>query len=217
MFEALLIADSRAWGFDRYQNQPTDYSLNYIVKRGARINDLKSETKRWIRNVGNDRVIFVKIALGINDLLTFKHNHVEKTIVNSSTTAPVVLEKLIAFRQSILNECPRAVVGFVTIPTVSFEKYQYTKCIQTTILSNTQLAHEQQELDRKLDWINSKLVRENDLTTHVFSVSWHTSIRRSSLVRRRNGTHRRVIKSQCKHLYDGLHGDQELKKSGLQT
>ena len=49
------------------------------------------------------------------------------------------------------------------------------------------------------------------MSKYVQSVSWHSSIRRSSLVRRRNGTQRRVLKTQYKHLYDGLHGDSEIK------
>ena len=114
---------------------------------------------------------------------------------------------------------PTAVVGFVTIPTLSFVKYRDSKSDKeqrSFLPTDEQLEIDQNKLDKELIVLNTDIKVENSrkqsgLLKVCYTVSWHYTVSKQSIRKRRSGS-RKVIRNNFANLYDGLHATHSLKK-----
>ena len=82
--------------------------------------------------------------------------------------------------------------------------------------SDKDLQDDQEKLDKELVLLNASIKLENSrkqtgLLKGCYTVSWHNSISRVSIRKRRSGS-RKVVRNNFSELYDGLHPKQSLKK-----
>lgn len=138
-----------------------------------------------------------------------------------------VIGKLKRFKDKIKSIRPQTVVGFITVPTLSFrnypdfritEKYHKSKGKSRTNIgfSDEDLRNDQGKLDVRLIGLNVDIKLYNSrkrsgLLKGCFTISWHNSISRESRRKRRPGS-RKVVKNDFKQLYDGLHATRTLKR-----
>ena len=68
----LFVADSRAFLFDHYSRPPScNLNVDFVIIRGAKIDDLILPTLAKLRSYSDSDVIIVKLAAGIYDLTVF--------------------------------------------------------------------------------------------------------------------------------------------------
>lgn len=216
---AVLVADSRSFGFWRYPQDP-DAPIRYVVQRGAVIKDLRKPALDLIKTLTHETII-VKIAAGINELTSWWKHSGGKELTLSAVSSKILIEKLLKFKQEIHVVRPDALVGFVTIPTISFEKFNdlqtSTGKLWTVKQSKSELKVLQTKLDEILHEVNSRLKVENckrqlPHKKGCRTVSWHNSITTRSKKRTKKGHFKLVYKNNFTKLYDGVHGVSELKK-----
>ena len=122
----IFVADSRGNNFEKYK-QPQDLEVQYIIQRGATISVLTDKTREFIKSPSfpKNKLIFVKIAAGINDILKrVNHSDGTETVVSDTLEVNTIIDKLLLFRSSVKTLIPSALVGFVTIPTAHLKKIQ---------------------------------------------------------------------------------------------
>ena len=158
----------------------------------------------------------VKLAAGINDLTVFTestHSRA-KVLQKSDLSLDGLFAKYTNFKQQVLGCRATAIVSFVTIPPASFAKFQASKSLSVPILSEADLTYNQKQLDFLLEQANARiraLNSELQLGVSSRTLSWHTSIRKSSKRKNRSG-HYTTLRNDFSHLYDGLHAKSDLKK-----
>lgn len=234
----ILVGDSRLHGFDRFRYE--NFRFRSVIKSGAVVETLIEETLSVLREYKDtNRSIIVKIACGINEFTKFDyHNYGKDLRLRSNVSYRTVLDKLKQFKDTIKREVPTAVVGFVTIPTLSFvnyrehisQKYKEERRRQTkeskhkgrkseryrkSNVTDEELQKDQETLDNELLCLNTSLKLENSrkqrgLLKGCYTISWHNSISKESRRKRRSGT-RKVIRNNFSELYDGLHPSRSLK------
>ncbi|MES9885082.1 MAG: hypothetical protein ABW185_29925 [Sedimenticola sp.] len=213
----LFVGDSRAHGFDRY-DCPQKVTVHFVIKRGARVDDLVAPTLTKLQSLYSYDIVIVKIACGINNFTQFVKRNNVKDLVESAATERSVFNELVEFKKAIKHCCPKALVGFVTIPTLSFVKYRDTRVgKEHSQYSDRELSIFQSEVDGKLKSLNIRIKLENSTRQSGFetgcrTVSWHNSITRQSRRKRRDGTSRTVTRTCFNQLYDGLHAVRPLKR-----
>ena len=133
----IVISDSRFGSLTPNQHSDGHCYFNgvhYIAKGGATptqsfFNYCLGKIRLLIRNklIDNKKCIFIKICLGINCLLErFDFNNLElNTIAN--TTSAIVFEKLLRFKNNLLNNFSTSYVSFITIPSANLDKYNQIK------------------------------------------------------------------------------------------
>ena len=121
----LFVGDSRSYGFFRYE-QPKNFETLFCVKRGAKIDDLIGESLEKLKEVRTDLPLIVKIAAGINNLTKFTRHQGGKELIASDISIAEVCNKLDSLKSKIKEARSDALVGFVTIPTLSFENWRWT-------------------------------------------------------------------------------------------
>ena len=220
-----IVADSRANNFDNSSlfKQPEELTIKYCIVRGAKIVDLSNKFLRIIdgENFEDKFPVVIKIACGINDLTQFKRNKEgENELHYSGKEATEVIQELVKFKTDIKQIIPNALVGFVTIPPLSFKLY-HEHCKQKQGLKHPELTDEiletyQTRLDSELDKINNLIKVENCLkqsghSKGCMTVSWHNTVCRQSKRKRNSGRYKVVTKNNFKELYDGLHANSDLK------
>lgn len=216
----ILVGDSRICGFDSLEYP--DVKFESIIKRGAVIDDLREETLELIEKYKNvDRTIIVKIACGINEFTKFKEGENYRDLrYRSGVSNTEVLGKLKSLKQDIKTVRPGTIVGFVTVPTLSFRKYRdyrnkSKRHAKKSKVGDSDLYRDQEKLDNKLALLNASLKFENSrhqvgVSKGCFTVSWHNTVTKRSTRKRRSGS-RVVIRNNFDKLYDGLHANRELK------
>ena len=132
-----------------------------------------------------------------------------------------IFNELKHFKTQIKEVCPQALVGFVTIPTLSFEKNiqcrQNEGKLTVSKYSSTEICRLQCQLDQELSDINSRIKFENSLRQvghekGCMTISLHSTISRTSKKRNRRGKLRTVVRNNFDDLYDGLHAVSHLKQ-----
>ena len=216
----LLIGDSRSYGFSRYK-QPKKLNTDYVVVRGAKVEDLVAPSLEKVKNTRSDLPIFVKIACGINNLTKFKVHDGGKELKPSECPSSELIGKLASFKKKIKEIRPDSLVGFVTIPTLSIEKYnthlRNRGLLWDPELSKSGLEAAQKTVDSALDDVNAWIKRENcekqaNHNRGCRTVSWHNTITKRSKVKRKSGQYKIVFKKDYKLLYDGLHAVSYVKQ-----
>ena len=222
----LLAGDSRLCGFDSFNYE--HFCFRYVIKRGAVIEDLVNETLSILREYKRtDRSIIVKIACGINEFTKFEHHKEGKDLrLKSDVSSRTVFNRLKSLKEKIKTELPTAVVGFITVPTLSFINYRdflrlnprsYKRSgRETRSASDKELQADQAKLDKELTLLNADIKLENSrkqsgLLKGCYTISWHNSISKVSIRKRRSGS-RKVVRNNFADLHDGLHPKNSLKR-----
>ena len=215
----ILAGDSRICGFDSFDYP--GFRFLSVIKRGALISDLHEETLELVRKYKDvDRPVIVKIACGINEYTKFvKRDSVRELRYKSGVSNSNIINKLNLLKQEIKAIRPATVVGFITVPTLSFQKYRDTKKDdkkKTTLKSDSDLEKDQSRLDNKLSLLNASIKFENSrkqsgVCKGCYTVSWHNTIAKRTTRKRRSGS-RILIKNNFDSLYDGLHAKRSLKQ-----
>lgn len=233
----ILVGDSRLTGFETFAYK--DFRFRYVIERGAVVKDLEEKTIAIVREYrGKDRSVIVKIACGINEFTQFEQHENGKILrINNSVSNSNVFDKLKSFKEKIKSELPEAVVGFVTVPTLSFRKYcehrakksrddsqrkkyksgrQSGRHSETKTVSSEDLQVDQEKLDKELASLNTRLKFENSrrqsgVQKGCYTVSWHNTVSKASIRKNRSGS-RTVIRNSFTELYDGLHPTSTLKR-----
>ena len=213
----LLVADSRAFSFDQYpQPKPSSLNLDFVIIRGATIEDLIIPTLAKLRGYSTSDFVIIKLAAGINDLTKFvRQSHgSNKVLRKSDISLEGLFAKFIRFKQQVLACRPTTVISVVTIPSVSFARFQASKHLPSPILSEEDLKYNQKQIDSLLDLANARirsLNAELQLGITTRTLSWHNSIRKPSKRRIRTG-HYTTLRNDFSQLYDGLHAKSTLKR-----
>jgi len=221
LFRAVLVGDSRLVGFDRYV-RPTNLNLDFVIKRGACVEDLVEPTVQLLqqKEFRNADIVVVKLVAGINNFTSIISHSEGKELTLSHTSELGVFQKIVAFKERVKKVCPQALVGFATIPTLSFQKNIQHRIevgkLRKSKYSSGEILRFQQELDEKLVQINARIKFDNSRkqTGHskgCLTVSLHRDITRESKRRNRGGKLRVVTRNTFNQLYDGLHAKSELK------
>ncbi|CAG2220644.1 unnamed protein product [Mytilus edulis] len=126
---AFIVTDSRGNNFDsnRIFEQPPDFKIEYCIVRGATVNELKDVFLQRLNSVDTNRClpIIVKVAVGINDFTKFiKNKNRERELVYSGAKGLEIYEKILEFKAAVKEKLPNALVGFITVPPISFKKYK---------------------------------------------------------------------------------------------
>lgn len=216
---SIFVSDSRGWGFDKYK-QPGDLKFEYVLRRGALVNDLVDETLKLLRRYG-DRVLVVKIALGINEFTCFVSHRNGTELRFSSINEKTVFDKLIEFKHKIKSVNKSCLVGFITIPPISFEKNRQYRLdigkLKESTFSDLQIVEFQDKLNEQVSLLNTRIRLENSTQQSGHrkgcrTISWHNDIVRLSKVRNRRGVLRNRIRNDFSKLYDGIHATSYLKQ-----
>lgn len=229
----ILVGDSRICGFESFKYD--NFEFRYVIQRGAVIQDLVNKTANILQEYkGKDRSIIIKIACGINDFTKFEEYQDGKVLrYKNGISSRKVKERLIDFKKTLKTEVPTAVVGFITIPTLSFDKYRQFRANKNKdrnsgsnrpkdrstnkpTLCVEDLQADQEKLNRELTLLNADIKLENSrnqtgLVKGCYTVSWHNSVTKVSIRKNRSGS-RKVVRNHFSFLYDGLHPEASLKK-----
>ncbi len=118
------------------------------------------------------------------------------------------------FKRQVLASRPTTAISIVTIPPVSFARFQATKHLSSPILTESELKHNQRQLDLLLDQANARIRSVNTELQFGFStrtLSWHTSVRKPSK-RKNRSSYYTSLRNDFSQLYDGLHAKSTLKR-----
>ena len=171
----ILVGDSRVYGFEKFDY--INFHFRYVIQRGAVVNNLINDTLSIVSEYKDqDRPVIVKIYCGINEFTVFKQRKEQRERkegkrsretrahrdlrFNDNVTSRQVFDKLKSLKRKIKTILPTAVVGFVTIPTLSVAKYRDSKSDkeQRSLLpTDEQLEIDQTKLDNKLNLLNTGL------------------------------------------------------------
>ena len=133
----------------------------------------------------------------------------------SATTADQLIAEYFRFKKRIVECRPCVVLSLVSIPTASFSKFQCSKNLRECIISDDLLQLYQTDLDSVLDSFNTRIKffnQELQLGIATRTLSWHTSVRKSSKRKTRSGTYNTKLRNSFSPLYDGLHAVSGLKQ-----
>lgn len=220
--DAIIVGDSRLAGFQRYSS-PTDLQLKFVIRRGARVADLVEPTLEAVRAVRGANILIVKIACGINNFTEFVTHPNGRELTYAGVTGDHVYSELKELKREIKEIKPKALVGFVTVPTLSFAKNIESRIISNRLreskYSTTEVAGLQTALDEQISILNIRLKFENSVhqaghRKGCRTISWHRYITKLSKRKRsRTAKHSRtVVRNNFTKLYDGLHAVSELKQ-----
>lgn len=212
------MADSRSYSFERY-SLPASYDINidYIIKRGATVQDLLSPTLSRLRHYISDSWVIVKVAAGINNLTEFssRDSRGKRVLKPSRVTSHELFNELERFKHSVLATHPKSIVSFATIPPASFLKFQQYRNLRSPIFTAAELSTFQHQHNITIDAINRQIKEYNRNAPNIiqpWNLSWHTSIRKADKRRSRSGRPLRRIRNNFTHLYDGLHAISSIKR-----
>jgi hypothetical protein len=218
----ILVGDFRICGFDTFKYE--NFRTWFVIERGALIKDVVEKTLDIVREYCvQNRDVIVKIAFGVTEYTKFESINGKRFLRFHSVKSRSVIGKLKSFKDKIKSIRPQTVVGFITVPTLSFRNYQdfritekYHKSKANIGFSDEDLQNDQRKLDVELIGLNADIKLENSrkqsgLLKGCFTISWHNSISRESRRKRRSGS-RKVVRNDFKELYDGLHATRTLKR-----
>lgn len=215
------MGDSRLWGVDNYA-KPKDVNIEFVLRRGAKIEELVDPTVDLLKEQRFKAadIVVVKVAAGINNLTFIDSHKSGREISRSSTTDLALFNKIKDFKQKIKEVCPNALVGFATIPTLSFKKNIEYRIRKGNLVKSKHTKHEidhiQNELDETVGKVNTRIKLENSnrQVGHrkgCLTVSLHRDVAKQTKRRNRSGRLRVIEKNSFKQLYDGLHAESSLK------
>ena len=217
----VLFSDSRGnnFGDATKYDIPTDIKVDFVCVRGANIERLTAVALDYLREQPlTGCLLFVKIAAGINDLL-FKCVHPGGVEIDiSDISADEVIDKLKLFREKIKGLYPDCLCGFVTIPTAHIQTaFETNSRLTFSKFSDDERESKQKLLNEKINLINSTIRFEN--YTHqsnhfrgCYNVDWAETIIKPCLKRRhKNAPPRHSFRHMYGKLYDGLHGNSDVK------
>jgi hypothetical protein len=175
----ILVGDSRVYEFEKFDYR--NFRFRYVIQRRAVVDNLVNNTLSIVGEYKDqNRSVIVKIACGINEFTVFRQRKEQKARLkerkegkrsretrahrdlrfNDNVTSRQVFDKLKSLKRKIKTILPTAVVGFVTIPTLSVVKYRDSKSDkeQRSLLpTDEQLEIDQTKLDNKLNLLNTGL------------------------------------------------------------
>ncbi|MES9880249.1 MAG: hypothetical protein ABW185_05135 [Sedimenticola sp.] len=186
------------------------------------MNDLVSPTLDLLRsrNYKQCDILAVKIAAGINDLIKSVRHDGGRQLTLSGVTEKKVFEKLQNFKSEIKSVCPNALVGFATIPSLSFKDNNRHKRdngeLVESLFTEAEIEEQQRKINADICDINKRIKLENSTRQQnhergCLTVSLHSEIEKKSRRRNRGGKLREVTQYKFAKLYDGLHGKSDLK------
>lgn len=211
----ILVCDSRANNFDHYK-QPSDFRIQYIIKRGGKISELKSKLIDFLQTVPPHKVPIVKVGVGINDLLNLQSTPKGKVLVPANITKETFLEQLFTFR-SEAQQCHKGTqLSYITIPPASFQKFQTERASGEFIDSET-LQRYQRDHNNLIVDINAHIRHQNlsqqNSGVSLWTVKWASEIIKSHKRKRGRARKVKVIHDfKFDVLYDGLHGKSDVKR-----
>ena len=222
-FKSIVIGDSRLCGFDRKNTGEID--IDFVIIRGAHVNDVLVPALDKIRSLQTFEggILIIKIALGINHFTEFVRHGQGVELKYSGATGCQVFNELRSFKQRIKSVRPDALVGFVTVPTISFVANKNYRLeagkLKSSIYSDEQLQCFQITLDQEITLLNFKLKEENSFKQDghnrgCMTVSWHKYVTRSSKRKRNKQSTKSqtVVRNNFSGLYDGIHAISTLKQ-----
>lgn len=222
--KVVLIGDSRLCGFSDRLTCPDDLEINFVIRRGARVNDLIDPTLELISSVNKNiaDILIVKIACGINNFTSFVHHEGGTELRYSGVCGKDVFDDLRSFKLKIKAKKPDALVGFITVPTLSFKKNIEFRLkngkLRNSKFNECELSEFQSKLDYEISSLNSYIKLENSSKQEGHNrgcrtISWHRSITKESKRRRnKNAVSRTVTRNNFNPFYDGLHPTIDLKQ-----
>ena len=208
----ILVGDFRICGFDTFKYE--NFRTWFVIERGALIKDVVEKTLDIVREYCvQNRDVIVKIVCGVNEYTKFESMNGKRFLRFHSVKSRSVIGKLKSFKGKIKSIRPQTVVGFITVPILSFrnyqdyritEKYHKSKGKSRTNIgfSDEDLQNDQGKLNVELIGLNADIKLENarkqsGLLKGCFTISWHNS---------------KVVRNDFKELYDGLHATRTLKR-----
>ncbi|CAG2228923.1 unnamed protein product [Mytilus edulis] len=222
---AFIVTDSRGNNFDsnRIFEQPPDFKIEYCIVRGATVNELKDVFLQRLNSVDTNRClpIIVKVAVGINDFTKFiKNKNRERELVYSGAKGLEIYEKILEFKAAVKEKIPNALVGFITVPPISFKKYKEhcfeNKKLTVSEISDDDLLKFQKDLEKEVELLNEKIIfgnceKQSGHLKGCRTISWHRSVCRLGKVKR-GKKYQKVYKNDFRELYDGIHGTSAIKQ-----
>lgn len=220
----VLIGDSRLCGFSDRLVCPNDLDISFLIQRGARVNDLIDPALDLVSSVDRNIVdiLIVKVACGINEFTSFVHHQWGTELKYSGISGKDVFDKLKALKCKLKEKRPDALVGLITVPTLSFKKNiefrLKNKQLTKSKFLETEVDEFQSKVNTEIATLNSFIKLENSLKQEGHNrgcrtISWHRSITKESKRRRgRNAPSRTVIRNNFNSFYDGLHPTIDLKR-----
>lgn len=212
-YHALLIADSRAYSFNKYKvDQKIYHKSHYIIKRGGTTRSLLERTLEFLKSdkISKNDWLIVKIAAGINDITYRQEENGEIVLKHKGTNEAI--KGLLKLREEIYKIRPKTVVSFITIPPAHILKNKELKGLNCTAKD---IEENKAYVDKVLD-LNTKLedLNRNQCATIIqpHCCCWHPEAIRSSKKTLRQGGYRKRITVNKKALYDGLHAVSDVKK-----
>ena len=204
----IIAGDSRLKHFPHIAGNDSAnflYDQKIIFQPGAKIADISPILVDFIKSIETDRLVVVKIAIGINNLTKKRYNrHGEFELVLSDTSRRAILDAFSALSNDIKPVHQKSVVTFCRIPICNFLKYNnllYSK--QRTIhrtLSDAYLIKLTDQLIEKIVKINQEIGISNSL--EQLGITPHTASIDSNSLICCPGKKPRLCPST---MYDGLH------------
>ena len=217
----VMISDSRGKNFDKYPivNEAL-YETHHISCSGARVPQMQNAVLAELSNIPSSDLIILYICGGSNEL-TFKEYHsggVELSIHRQQH----VLTHLLDLKSIVRRRFPNCVVGYSTIPIISFKKsqafYQGKGDLWEPKYSCDQLQSMQKDLSNNLACINVNLTHQNRAYQYIPNCGmikpnqlyWHQEVEKC--IYRKTQTTRRVIKRIPDGvLSDGVHATRKVE------
>ena len=161
----ILVGDSRICGFDTFKYE--NFRTRFVIERGALIKDVVEKTLDIVREYCvQNRYVIVKIACGVNEYTKFESINGKRFLRFHSGKSRSVIGKLKSFKDKIKSIRPQTVVGFITVPTLSFrnqQDFRITEKSKANIgFSDENLQNDQRKLDVELIGLNA------DIKLHIF-------------------------------------------------
>ncbi|CAC5368330.1 unnamed protein product [Mytilus coruscus] len=192
---AFIVTDSRGNNFDnnRIFEQPPDLKVEFCIVRGATVNELKD--------------VFIQ-RLNRNEL------------VYSGAKGIEIYEKILEFKAAVEEKLPNTLVGFITVPPISFKKYKEhcfeNKKLTVSEISDDDLLKFQKDLEKEVELLNEKIFfgnceKQSGHLKGCRTISWHRSVCRLGKVKR-GKKYQKVYKNDFRELYYGIHRTSDIKQ-----
>ncbi|CAC5380191.1 unnamed protein product [Mytilus coruscus] len=144
----------------------------------------------------------------------------ERELVYSGAKGLEIYEKILEFKAAVKEKLPNALVGFITVPPISFKKYKEhcfeNKKLTVSEISNDDLLKFQKDLEKEVELLNEKIIfgnceKQSGHLKGCRTISWHRSVCRLGKVKR-GKKYQKVYKNDFRELYDGIHGTSDIKQ-----
>lgn len=201
--QVLVIGDSRSKLFETFeqtekQKRCYDLNVDYISVSSAKLEDLYTHAKRYIKRVDKDTHLLVKVVAGICNI-TVKSG--KKISLREDVTSEKVVKEIRKLRKKLIKLRSRIIVSFCGIPPVNLPVYE--KYATKGVISQNRLRELEKETYKICDLVSkvnydikgiNKIVQKG-ITPQT------ASLERYCLHRKKKGGYQIIASA----LYDGVH------------